>query len=130
MVRQASRKCRLMSETLVARAKSLQRDNGPAMRLLLPICRSGAEPANPPCNRSGEIAMAINLTSIVTQFLTPEVIAQIASFFGIDRSAAQKAVDAAVPTMLASLANLVETPAGTSQLSKLLSQQQGSPMDL
>ena len=74
--------------------------------------------------------MAINLTSIVTQFLTPEVIAQIASFLGIDRSAAQKAVDAAVPTMLASLANLVETPAGTSQLSKLLSQQQGSPMDL
>jgi Bacterial protein of unknown function (DUF937) len=74
--------------------------------------------------------MAINLTSIVTQFLTPEMIAQIASFLGIDRGAAQKAAEAAVPTMLASLADLVETPTGASQLSKLLSQQQGSPMDL
>ena len=74
--------------------------------------------------------MAINLISVVTQFLTPEVIAQIASFLGIDRSAAQKAAGAAVPSMLASLADLVETPTGASQLSKLLSQQQGSPMDL
>ena len=74
--------------------------------------------------------MAINLTSIVTQFLTPEVIAQIASFLGIDRSAAQKAVEGAVPTMLAGLSDLVETPAGAGQLSKLVSQQQGSPLDL
>ncbi len=74
--------------------------------------------------------MAINLTSVVTQFLTPEVIAQIASFLGIDRSVAQKAAGAAVPTMLAGIADLVETPSGAGQLSKLLSQQQGSPMDL
>jgi len=74
--------------------------------------------------------MAVNLTSVVNQFLTPEVIAQIASFLGLDRSAAQKAVGAAVPTMLASLSDLVGTPAGAGQLSKLLSQQQGSPADL
>jgi Bacterial protein of unknown function (DUF937) len=74
--------------------------------------------------------MAVNLTSVVNQFLTPEVIAQIASFLGLDRSAAQKAVGAAVPTMLASLSDLVGTPAGVGQLSKLLSQQQGSPTDL
>jgi hypothetical protein len=74
--------------------------------------------------------MAINLTSVVTQFLTPEVIAQIASFLGIDRSVAQKATAAAVPTILASLSDLVGTPAGANQLTKLLSQQQGSPTDL
>jgi hypothetical protein len=74
--------------------------------------------------------MAINLISVVTQFLTPEVIGQIASFLGIDRSVAQKATGAAVPTMLAGLADLVETPAGAGQLSRLVSQQQGSPMDL
>jgi hypothetical protein len=74
--------------------------------------------------------MAINLTSVVTQLLTPEVIGQVASFLGIDRSAAQKAVGAAVPTTLASLADLVATPAGISQLSKLLSQPQASPTDL
>lgn len=75
--------------------------------------------------------MAINLTSVVTQFLTPEVIAQIASMLGIDKGAAQKAIGGAVPTILAGLSDLVETPAGTNQLSKLLSQQQGgSVMDL
>jgi hypothetical protein len=67
--------------------------------------------------------MAINLASVVTQFLTPEVIAQIASYLGIDRTAAQKAVGGAVPTILAGLSDLVATPAGTNQLSKLLSQQ-------
>lgn len=75
--------------------------------------------------------MAINLTSVVTQFLTPEVIAQIASFLGIDRSAAEKAAGGAVPAILAGLSDLVATPAGTNQLSKLLSQQQsGSITDL
>jgi uncharacterized protein YidB (DUF937 family) len=70
--------------------------------------------------------MAVNLSSIATQLLTPDVIAQIASFLGIDRSAAQKAAGAAIPTILASLSDLVGTPAGANQLSKLLSQQQGS----
>ncbi len=74
--------------------------------------------------------MAINLTSVVMQFLTPEVITQIAAFLGIDRSAAQKAAGAAVPTMLSGLVDLVENPNGAAQLSKLLLQQQGSPMDL
>jgi hypothetical protein len=75
--------------------------------------------------------MAINLSSIASQLLTPDVIAQIASFLGIDKSAAQKAAGATIPTILASLADLVGTPAGANQLSKLLSQQQGgSPIDL
>jgi uncharacterized protein DUF937 len=75
--------------------------------------------------------MAINLSAIASQLLTPDVIAQIASFLGIDKSAAQKAAGATIPTILASLADLVGTPAGASQLSKLLSQQQGgSPIDL
>jgi len=74
--------------------------------------------------------MAINLNSVVTQLLTPDVIAQIASFVGIDRSAAQKAAGATIPTILAGLSDLVGTPSGANQLSRLLSQQQGSPMDL
>ena len=75
--------------------------------------------------------MPINLNSIVTQLLTPDVIAQIASFLGIDRSIAQKAAGAAIPAILAGLSDLVGTPAGANQLSKLLSQQQdSSPMDM
>ena len=75
--------------------------------------------------------MAANLTSVVMQFLTPEVLSQIASFLGIDRSTAEKATAGAVPSLLAGLADLVGTPAGSNQLSKLLSQQQaGSPADI
>ncbi|HWX60693.1 DUF937 domain-containing protein [Bradyrhizobium sp.] len=75
--------------------------------------------------------MAANLTSVVMQFLTPEVIEQIASFLRIDKAATQKAAGGAVPSLLAGLADLVETSAGSGQLSKLLSQQQaGSPLDL
>ena len=75
--------------------------------------------------------MAVNLNSVVTQLLTPDVIAQIASFLGIDRSAAQKAAEATIPTILAGLSDLVGTSAGANQLSKLLSQQpQGAnPID-
>jgi Bacterial protein of unknown function (DUF937) len=80
---------------------------------------------------SGEIAMAANLTSVVMQLLTPEIIEKIASFLGLDRTATQKAAGGAVPALLAGLSDLVSTPAGTSQLSKLLSQQQGDlPADL
>ena len=64
------------------------------------------------------------------QFLTPEVVAQIASFLGLDKAATQKAAGGAIPALLAGLSDLVATPAGTSQLSKLLSQQVASPTDL
>ena len=75
--------------------------------------------------------MAANLTSVVMQFLTPDIIEKIASFLGLDRAATQKAAGGAVPALLAGLSDLAATPAGTSQLSRLLSQQQGSlPADL
>jgi hypothetical protein len=75
--------------------------------------------------------MAANLTSIVMQFLTPEVIEKIASALGLDGTATRKAAGGAVPALLAGLSDLVSTPAGTSQLSRMLSQQPGgSPADL
>ena len=75
--------------------------------------------------------MAVNLTSVVMQFLTPEVVAQIASFLGLDKAATQKATGGAVPALLAGLSDLVANPAGAGQLSRLLSQQQiRSPTDL
>jgi hypothetical protein len=72
--------------------------------------------------------MAANLTSVVMQFLTPEVIEKIASFLGLDRNATQKAAGGAVPTLLAGLSDLVAAPTGTSQLSRLLSQQPGGSL--
>ena len=48
--------------------------------------------------------MATNLVSAVMQFLTPDMIAKIASVLGVDRSLAQKAVGGAVPALLSTLA--------------------------
>ena len=47
--------------------------------------------------------MATNLVSAVMQFLTPDMIAKIASALGIDRSIAQKAIGGAVPALLSAL---------------------------
>src|SRR5215469_18237014 len=74
--------------------------------------------------------MAANLTSVVMQFLTPETIERIASFLGVDKAVTQKAAGGAVPALLAGLSDLALTSTGTSQLSKLLSQQVASPADL
>jgi hypothetical protein len=70
--------------------------------------------------------MASNLVTAVMQFLTPDMIAKIASALGIDRSVAQKAVSGAVPALLAGLTDLVSTPNGARQLGNVLTQQSGS----
>jgi len=70
--------------------------------------------------------MAANLVSLVMQFLTPDMIAKIASGLGLDRSVAQKAIGGAVPALLAGLADVASTPNGARQLSSTLAQQPGS----
>jgi hypothetical protein len=67
--------------------------------------------------------MSANLISVVMQFLTPDMIAKIASVLGIDRSIAQKAIGGAVPALLASLADVSATPQGARQLGSTLAQQ-------
>ena len=68
--------------------------------------------------------MAANLVSVVMQFLTPDMIAKIASALGLDRSVAQKAIGGAVPALLSSLADVASTPNGARQLTNALTQQQ------
>jgi hypothetical protein len=70
--------------------------------------------------------MATNLVSGVMQFLTPDMIAKIASVLGLDRNIAQKAIAGAVPALLASLADVASTPNGARQLTNTLTQQSGS----
>jgi hypothetical protein len=77
-------------------------------------------------NNNGESAMATNLVSAVMQFLTPDMIAKIASALGIDRSIAQKAIGGAVPALLSALTGLASTPNGARQLSNAVTQQSGS----
>jgi hypothetical protein len=68
--------------------------------------------------------MAANLVSVVMQFLTPDMIAKIASALGLERAVAQKAVGGGVPALLWSLADLASAPNGARQLSGVVSQQQ------
>lgn len=70
--------------------------------------------------------MATSLVSIVMQFLTPDMIAKIASALGLDRSLAQKAIGGAVPALLSGLTDVASTPNGARQLTNVLTQQQGS----
>jgi hypothetical protein len=67
--------------------------------------------------------MAANLVSVVMQFLTPDMIAKIASALGLDRSVAQKAIGGAVPAILSSLADVAATPNGARQLTNMVTQQ-------
>jgi len=57
------------------------------------------------------------------QFLTPDMIAKIASALGLDRSVAQKAIGGAVPAILSSLADVAATPNGARQLTNMVTQQ-------
>jgi hypothetical protein len=74
-------------------------------------------------NQNGENAMATNLVSVVMQFLTPDMIAKIASALGLDRSVAQKAIAGGVPAILSSLADVAATPNGARQLTNMVTQQ-------
>jgi hypothetical protein len=73
--------------------------------------------------------MAANLVSVVMQFLTPDMIAKIASALGLDRTVAQKAIGGAVPALLASLADVASTPNGARQLTNTLAQQQAGSLE-
>ena len=73
--------------------------------------------------------MAINLVSLVTQFVTPDMIARIGSVLGLDREATQKAISGAVPAILSGLAGVASAPGGVRQLSNALTQQSGGMLD-
>jgi hypothetical protein len=71
-----------------------------------------------------EIAnMADLVSSIMQSLLTPDMIAKAAALLGIDRSIAQKALEAGIPAILGIFANRASTPDGARQLSNALAQQ-------
>jgi Bacterial protein of unknown function (DUF937) len=65
----------------------------------------------------------MNIVSLVMNFLTPDVTAKIASALGLDRSLAQKAIGAAVPSLLAGIVGLGSKPEGARQLANAIGQQ-------
>jgi hypothetical protein len=70
--------------------------------------------------------MAINLVSLVMQFLTPDMIGRIASALGLDRNNAQTAIGAAVPGLLAGLSGVATQPGGAQKVADAARQQTGA----
>ena len=60
--------------------------------------------------------MSINLVSLVSQYMTPELVGRIATALGVDRSLLGKAVVALAPTLLRTLAGVASTPLGAQRL--------------
>jgi hypothetical protein len=70
--------------------------------------------------------MATNLISLVTQFLTPEMIGRIATALGLDRNKVQSAISSAVPGLLAALNDIANQPGGAQTLANAARQQTSS----
>ena len=73
--------------------------------------------------------MAVNLLSLVSQFITPDIVRKIASALGLDRTNAQDAIGASIPALLASLAGVASQPGGARQLSSVMAQQKSGWLD-
>jgi Bacterial protein of unknown function (DUF937) len=67
--------------------------------------------------------MATNLVSQIVEALGPTIVARIASSLGLDQSTTQKAINAAVPGLLAALISLVSKPQGATKLSDAVAKQ-------
>jgi hypothetical protein len=65
--------------------------------------------------------MAINLVSLVSQFLTPQIIGSLARALGVNEAVAQKVVAAAVPTILAALGTAAAAPGGAQKVADAIS---------
>ena len=65
-----------------------------------------------------------NIVSLITQFITPEMVGRISSALGIDRATIQKAVGAGVPGILAALTSLLARPGGAGKIENAIDQQQ------
>ena len=70
--------------------------------------------------------MAVNLVSLVMQFLTPDMVGRIASALGLDRNTVQSAVNSAVPSLLAGFSNVAAQPGGAQKLVDAATQQTGA----
>src|SRR5215469_11356584 len=70
--------------------------------------------------------MAINLVSLVMQFLTPDMIERIATALGVDRNIAHAAISAVVPALLAGFSKTATQPGGAQKLVDAARQQTGT----
>ena len=70
-----------------------------------------------------------NLVSLVTQFLTPDMVRRIASMLGFDRGAAQSGIAGAIPSLLAAFTGVASQPGGPQKLANAAMQQRDTLSD-
>jgi Bacterial protein of unknown function (DUF937) len=73
-----------------------------------------------------EYPMSSNLVSLITQFLTPDMIGRIATALGLDRNKVQTAIGALIPGLLAAFSNVATQPGGAEKLADAANQQAGT----
>lgn len=69
--------------------------------------------------------MAMNLVSLVLNFLAPDMIGRIASALGLDRDDTSSAVNAAVPALLTAFTGVAARPGGSQKLADAAKQEVG-----
>lgn len=65
-----------------------------------------------------------NLVTLISQFVTPEMLNRAASALGVDLSSMQKGVSAGIPGILSALASSVMKPGGIARIENAIDQQQ------
>jgi hypothetical protein len=73
--------------------------------------------------------MSLNIVSLISQYLTPDMIAKIAAALGVDQSLAGKAVTAAIPGLLGGLTGVAGTQEGSQKLYQAVTQQHPGVLD-
>ena len=67
--------------------------------------------------------MANDIVSAISSFVTPELLGKLATACGVDHAMIQKAVSAAVPSILTGLARIAGSPGGARQLAAAVADQ-------
>lgn len=67
--------------------------------------------------------MAIDLVSLIKQFLTPDMVQKLAGTLGLDATQTQTAIGGAIPALLAGIAGTAKQPGGAQRLAEAANQQ-------
>lgn len=73
--------------------------------------------------------MSTNLVSLALQYLTPDLIAKMASALGVDRSMIGKTVSAALPALIGVFASSATRPGGAAKLDTMVANQDPDILD-
>ncbi len=69
--------------------------------------------------------MAIDLVSLIKQFLTPDMVQKLATTLGLDATQTQTAIGGAIPALLAGITGTAAQPGGAQKLADAANQQAG-----